>query len=55
MKINLEKEFVKITITKETRERLIKFGFKNSTWDDIIKDLLKHCNICERFWENRSS
>lgn len=53
MKINLEKQLTKISIAKATREQLAKLGKKDSTWDDILKDLLDHCNICDNYWGNR--
>lgn len=42
-----------LTIDKSTKIRLAKFGFKNSTWVDILNDLMNHAENCDKFWENR--
>ena len=34
-----------ITISKETRDQLATIGTKDSTFDDIIKNLLKEWNL----------
>lgn len=42
-----------LTIDKSTKIRLAKFGFKNSTWNTILKELMNHADRCDEFWEDR--
>lgn len=42
------------TIKKSVLQKLEKLGNMNSNHDDVILDLLDHCDRCDQFWENRS-
>ena len=44
---------VKITINKETEEKLEKLGSMNSTFDSVLNDLLDHVDTCDRWWNKR--
>jgi len=43
----------KIEIRKKTKSGLKKYGDKDSTWDQIIMDLLNHVSVCDRYWEDK--
>jgi hypothetical protein len=43
----------KIEICQKTKDELKKYGNKDSTWDQIIIDLLNHVCICDKYWENK--
>ena len=43
----------KIEICKKTKDELKKYGDKDSTWDQIITDLLNHVSVCDRYWEDK--
>ena len=43
----------KIEIHQKTKDELKKYGDKDSTWDQIIIDLLNHVSVCDRYWENK--
>ncbi len=42
-----------IAIKVETKKRIREFGIKNSTYDEIINDVLDHAEHCDRWWENK--
>ena len=44
---------VKLTIEKETKERIEKLARMNDTYDSFVKELLDHVNICDSFWCDR--
>ena len=44
---------VKIPIRKETRDELKKYGDKDSTWDEIVIDLLNHACVCDEYWNSK--
>lgn len=43
----------KIEIHQKTKDELKKYGDKDSTWDQIIRDLLNHVSVCDKYWENK--
>lgn len=43
----------KVEICQKTKDELKKYGGKDSTWDQIIIDLLNHVCICNMYWENK--
>ena len=43
----------KIEIRTKTKNQLKKYGDKDSTWDEIITDLLNHVSVCDRYWEDK--
>jgi len=40
-------------MSRNTKNRLAKYGHKFSSWDLIIEDLMDHADRCDRFWEDR--
>lgn len=44
---------VKIPIRQETRDELKKYGDKDSTWDQIVAELLNHACLCDVYWNSR--
>lgn len=49
-----KKDGLATTIKKSVLCRLESLGNMNSSYDDVISDLLEHCDRCDRFWENRT-
>ncbi len=43
----------KITIGQTTKNELRKYGEKDSTWDQIIIDLLNHACLCDDYWNTK--
>ena len=43
----------KIEIGSETKNELKKYGDKDSTWDQILVELLNHVAVCNMYWENK--
>ena len=43
----------KIEIHQKTKDELKKYGDKDSTWDQIIVELLNHVCVCDKYWENK--
>ena len=43
----------KIEIQQKTKDELKKYGDKDSTWDQIIIELLNHVCVCDKYWENK--
>lgn len=44
---------VKINIKQKTKRRLAHFGYKTSTWDSILNDLMNHAESCDKWYEDR--
>jgi hypothetical protein len=42
-----------IEIRDSTKDELRKYGYKGSTWDQIIVELLNHVCVCNMYWENK--
>jgi len=42
-----------IELCKKTKDELKKYGSKDSTWDQIIINLLNHVSVCDRYWEDK--
>jgi len=40
-------------INKKLLQRLKKIGNMESTINEVVEDILNHCDKCDRFWENR--
>ncbi|MEC4848987.1 MAG: hypothetical protein RI100_07355 [Nitrosarchaeum sp.] len=43
----------KIEIDQATKDEMKKYGEKDSTWDQIIRELVNHAAICDRYWEEK--
>ena len=43
----------KVEIRKKTKDELKKYGDKDSTWDDIIVDLINHVSACDKYWDEK--
>ncbi|WP_299291799.1 hypothetical protein [Nitrosopumilus sp.] len=43
----------KIEIRQTTKDELKKYGDKDSTWDQIIVDMMNHVCICDVYWGNK--
>jgi hypothetical protein len=39
-----------IAVTKNTANRLKRFGIMGSTYDSILKELMDHADQCDSFW-----
>lgn len=39
-----------INIDKDIHKRLKKLGIKGSTWNDIMQEIVDHCERCDIFW-----
>lgn len=52
--VPIEFNEVGISIKKETKRKLEKIGSMNSTYSDVIEDILNHCDECDRFVENKN-
>ena len=48
------KSNIRITIRKDTKDRLAKFGHINSSWDSVLNDVLNHLDHCDVFWSDRT-
>jgi len=44
----------KIEIRKVTKDELKKYGVKDSTWDQIVVDLLNHACVCDIYWGEKT-
>ena len=42
-----------IGIRKSTKKELKKYGEKDSTWDQIIIELLNHACVCDNYWDEK--
>lgn len=42
-----------IPLKEKTINKLKKIGKSDQTYDDIVIELLDHCNICDCFWSDR--
>jgi len=51
--LSLKKGEEGIGIQKKLLQRIKKIGNIDSTVDDVIEDILNHCDKCDQFWENR--
>ena len=51
--VPIEFNEVGISVKKETKRKLEKIGHMFSTYSDVIDELLDHCDVCDRFVENR--
>ena len=43
-----------ISIKKRLLQRLEKIGNMNSTYSNVIEDILNHCDSCDQFWEDKT-
>jgi len=43
----------KIEIRQKTKDELKKYGYKDSTWDQIIVELLNHVCVCDNYWDGK--
>ena len=43
----------KIEIQQKTKDELKKYGDKDSTWDQIIVELLNHACVCDKYWDEK--
>ena len=43
----------RIELNRKIKDELKKYGYKDSTWDQIIMDLLNHVHMCDRYWEDK--
>ena len=43
----------KIVISQKTKNELKKYGDKDSTWDQIIVELLNHACVCDAYWDGK--
>ena len=43
----------KIALSCETIGELKKYGKIGSSYDDVVKDLLTHASVCDRYWKTK--
>ena len=43
-----------VGIKKKLLQKLQKIGRMNTKYNDVIEDILNHCDSCDRFWENKT-
>ena len=52
--VSIEDENSRIEIERSILEKLKKIGTMDSTFSDVIEEILNHCDVCDRFVENRT-
>ena len=43
-----------VAIAKRLLQRLQKIGNMNTTYSDVIEDILNHCDSCDQFWADKT-
>lgn len=47
------KNLTTIQLKRSTRDHLASIGKKDQSFDDLVNEVLKHVDICDRWCENR--
>jgi len=42
-----------VQLKRSTRDRLTSIGRKNQSYDNLIDEILKHIDMCDRWWDER--
>lgn len=50
----LDQEHGGIILQEHVRKKLGRVGHLDSTYNQTVRELLKHCEKCQEFWENRT-
>ena len=47
------KQITSVSLRRETRERLVSFGKKNQSYDNLLNEILNYLDTADQWWAER--